>query len=189
MQGRLAFPVVALAAVLVGCADAPVAPNAAVPDVARQGNARPGTGLVLESVTGLTVPLLGIPLGDVVIDEAVITDLHLIEDVAGAIIGIEAEGILQLTGGVLGTDVVTENFRTDVGITSSGPGKCDLVTIDLAPINVDVLQQVAEVNVPAAEVNARGSGAVGSLLCTLGALLGGLGSGVEGVVNGINNLI
>lgn len=144
---------------------------------------------MLESLTGLTLPLIPIELGEVRIEQVVITDLKLVEDVVSGIVGVEAEGVLQLTGGVLGTDVVTEDFRTAVGITSTGPGQCELVRIDLAPIEVDILGEVATVDVPAAEVTGRGSGAVGSLLCTLGALLGGLSSGVDGVVNGINNLI
>jgi hypothetical protein len=51
------------------------------------------------------------------------------------------------------------------------------------------------VDVPAASLTGRGSGAVGSLLCVLGQLLsgllgGGVGSpGAEGVVNAINNRI
>jgi hypothetical protein len=155
---------------------------------------RKGTGLVLTSVTGLKVPLLGLDLGDVVIDQAVITNFALVETVVGGIVGVEVEGLLQLTGGVLGTDVVTENFSTLVTVTSSGPGQCDLITIDLAPINVNILGEVASVDVPVASVTGRGSGAVGSLLCVLGSLLSGLGGGgaipgAQGVVNAINNQI
>lgn len=147
-----------------------------------------GTGLELDSITGLSVPLIG-SLGDVVIDQAVITNFALVEDAVGAIIGLEAEGVLQLTGGVLGTDVVTEDFTTLVSVTSSGPGKCDLITIDLGEISVDALG-LASVDVPAATLTGRGSGAVGSLLCNLGNLLGGLtGGGVGGLVNAINNQI
>jgi hypothetical protein len=155
---------------------------------ARQQAARAGSGLVLDSLTGVTVPLIG-KLGDVNINQAVITNFSLVESTVGQIVGLEADGILQLTGGVLGTDLVTEDFHTTVSVTSSGPGKCDLITIDLGAINVDALG-VAKVDVPAATLTGRGSGAVGSLLCNLGAALSGLtGGGAAGLVNAINNQI
>jgi hypothetical protein len=75
---------------------------------------------------------------------------------------------------VLGTDVITEDFLTIVSITSSGPGQCSLITIDLGPVNIDALG-LAGVDIPAATLTGRGSGAIGSLLCNLGRLLGGLG--------------
>lgn len=180
-----------------GCADGPLAPAGAPGErVAPLALQRPqeGTGLVLESVTGVTLPLIG-QVGEVVLDQAVITNFGLVEDVVGQIVGVEAEGILRLTGGVLGTDVVTEDFTTTVGVTSSGPGQCDLITLDLGPIDVDLLGGIATVDVPEATLAGRGSGAVGSLLCTLGTLLGGLTGGggpipgVGGIVNGINNQI
>ena len=145
-----------------------------------------GTGLTLNSLTGLTVPLIG-KLGDVNIDQAVLTNFAVVENTVGQIVGLEAQGVLQLTGGVLGTNVVTENFNTDVTVTSSGPGQCDLVTIDLGQIHVDAL--VADVNVPAATLTAKGSGAVGSLLCNLGQALSGLTSAIPGLVNALNNQI
>lgn len=147
---------------------------------------RPGSGLQLESVTGITLPLLG-QLGDVVVDQAVLTNFVLVENLVGQIVGVEVEGVLTLTGGVLGTDVVTEDFLTTVSVTSSGFGQCDIVTIDLGPIGVDVL--VAEVDVPEANVTGRGSGAVGVLLCALGQLLNPVTRGVRGVVQSLNNLI
>jgi hypothetical protein len=151
---------------------------------------REGTGLVLESITGVTLPLIG-ELGDVVIDQAVVTNFVLVENIVGQIVGLEVEGVLQLTGGVLGTDVVTEDFLTTVSVTSSGPGKCEVVTIDLGEIALNAL--VASVEIPAASVHARASGAVGSLLCALGQLLGGLTGGVlpgvGGLVEAINRRI
>ena len=153
----------------------------------RQQAAPPGSGLVLDSLTGLSVPLIG-HLGDVNINQAVITNFALVENTVGQIVGLEADGVLQLTGGVLGTDVVTENFHTNVNVTSSGPGKCDLITIDLGLIDVDVLG-VAKVDVPAATLTGRSSGALGSLLCNLGSALSGITSGAAGLVQAINNLI
>ncbi|HZA52197.1 MAG TPA: hypothetical protein VE549_15740 [Myxococcaceae bacterium] len=46
------------------------------------------------------------------------------------------------------------------------------VTVDLAPISIDLLSgAVADVDLPAAEVQARASGALGPLLCALGQFL------------------
>ena len=178
-----------VAAVGIGaCGETPVSPNSSAPEQVALAR-RPGTGLALENLTGVTVPILGIPLGDVIIDQAIITDLKVIEDFAGNIIGLQAEGVLELTGGVLGTTVLTQDFLTVVGITSDGPGRCDIVSIDLGPIDVTRLDPLARVDVPAATVTARGSGAVGSLLCNLGALLDLPARAIRGIVQALNNLI
>lgn len=189
MNAKVAALVVPLAAALA-CAEHSTAPDVSLAE-RPMFQQRQGTGLVLTSITDLTLPLIG-RLGDVVVDQAVITNFALVEGLAGAIVGLEAEGVLQLSGGVLGTDVVTEDFLTTVSVTSSGPGQCDLVSIDLGQIRIDAL--VAHVDVPAATLTGRGSGAVGTLLCTLGDLLGGLtgGSiipGVGGIVNALNSRI
>jgi hypothetical protein len=198
MRVGLSIMVTSLAvAMSVGCAqDRVTAPVTADQAKVEQGSVRqqaapPGSGLVLNSLTGLSVPLIG-HVGDVTINQAVITNFALVENTVGQIVGLEANGVLQLTGGVLGTNVVTENFDTTVSVTSSGPGQCDLITIDLGAINVDALG-VASVDVPAATLTARGSGALGSLLCNLGSVLSGLTGGgagaAGGLVNAINNLI
>jgi len=70
-------------------------------------------------------------VGSVTVDQAVITNVALIENTVGAIVGLQVDGALQPTGGVLGTDVVTEDFTTTARVTGSGPGQCDVVTIDL----------------------------------------------------------
>jgi hypothetical protein len=180
----------AVVVALGGCGDNPIGPDR-MPEH-RPAFQKKGTGLVLRSVTGLAVPLIG-SLGDVVIDQAVITNFALVESTVGTIIGLEAEGVLKLTGGVLGTDVVTEDFNTLVSVTSSGPGQCDLITIDLGPIGISALG-LASVDVPEASLTGRGSGAVGSLLCNIGNLLsallgGGSGAGLSGLVNALNNQI
>ena len=182
-------------AILAACSDGPVAPHTATPsDIVRPTLAKSPTGLVLNSLTNVALPLIPIPLGDIRIDQAVITNLALVENAAGLIVGLQAEGIIDLTGGVLGTDVLTQNFATTVSVTSTGPGQCDLVTIDLSGIRIDALG-LADVDVPAATLTGRGSGAVGSLLCNLGNLLGGLGGGggaipgAGGIVNALNNRI
>jgi hypothetical protein len=177
----------ALLALGLACAEQPVGPrDSARDDMPSLQLQQPGSGLELENITGVALPLIG-SLGEVVIDEAIIANFAIVEGAVGQIVGVEAEGVLQLTGGILGTEVVTENFRTIVSVTSSGPGQCDLVTLDLGPIDVSAL--VAEVNVPAATVTGRGSGAVGSLLCNLGQLLNPVTNGARGVVQALNRLI
>lgn len=90
----------------------------------------------------------------------------------GATAGLQANGVLQLTGGVLGSNVVTQNLSTTTSVTSSGPGQC-LVTIDLGSIGINALN-LASVDLPTATITGKGSGAVGSLLCNPGNLLSGL---------------
>ena len=189
MRSRRIVLSLALACGLVACGEAP---SGKAVDGSTGNQAAKGTGLTLDSVTGVTLPLIG-KLGDVNINQAVITNFALIENTVGQIVGLEVDGVLQLTGGVLGTNVLTENFTTTASVTSSGPGQCDLVTIDLGQISVNAL--VASVDVPAATLTAKGSGAVGSLLCNLGNVLSGLtsgtgaGAGAGGIVNALNNLI
>lgn len=171
-------------AVGLACTDQPAAPRAAPGSIrAQKVN---GTGLVLNSVTGLSLPLIG-SLGDVTINQAEITNFAVVENTVGQIVGLQADGVLQLTGGVLGSQVISENFNTTASVTSSGPGQCNLITIDLGQISVDAL--LASVDVPAATLSAKGSGAVGSLLCNLGQALQGLTSAVPTLVNSINSQI
>ena len=174
---------------LGACSDAPVAPGAAPGEVSlQQGNRPPGTGLVLENLTGVSVPLVG-QVGELVIDQAVITNLTLVEDAVGQIIGLSVTGTVSGVLSATGQEIVDEQFTSTVSITSSGPGQCELVTVDLGGLDIDALGLVTA-DVPEADVTARGSGAVGSLLCNLGSLVGGLtGGGAGGLVRAINNLI
>jgi hypothetical protein len=171
----------------VGPPEAP-APGGAISLAHRSLN---GTGLILENLTGVSLPIVG-QVGEVLIDQAIITDLKLVEDITGAIIGLEATGTVTGTLTATGVQIVDEEFTSTFGITSSGPGQCDLVTIDLGPLRLDALNLVTA-DVPTADVTTRGSGAVGSLLCNLGSLLsgaiGGVTRGVQGLVNAINRLI
>ena len=186
--------VVSLMAALAAsaCADAPTSPTRIAPTAAAAHQNERGTGLVLQSVTGLTLPLIG-SLGDVVIDQTNLTHLTLVENVIGQIVGVQANGVLQLTGGVLGTDVITEDFLTEVHIASSGPGQCSVVTVDLGPITLDALGSGISVDIPQATVNPLASGAVGPLLCSLGQALQPpvslLTSTVRALVNVINAIL
>jgi hypothetical protein len=173
-------------AVGLACADQPAEPSAGQSTRSISAQKVHGTGLVLNSVTGLSLPLIG-QLGDVTINQAEITNFAIVENTVGQIVGLQADGVLQLTGGVLGSQVVSEDFNTTVSVTSSGPGKCDLITIDLGQINIDAL--LANVDVPAATLTAKGSGAVGRLLCNLGQALQGLTSAIPSLVSAINRRI
>jgi hypothetical protein len=185
---KLRFTALALPLVLaVACDKQPAAPDVSTTsNVPQMQQIRRGTGLALESVTGLELPLIG-QAGNVVINQAVITNFTLIENTVGQIVGLQAEGVLQLTGTALGTGV-TENFVTTAAVTSSGFGRCDIVTIDLGPINIDRLPGV-QVDIPAATLTGRGSGAVGPLLCALGQMLNPVTRGVRAVVRVLNLLI
>jgi hypothetical protein len=181
---------------ITACGSEPIAPEAPSPrDLApaQQRGHVEGTGLVLESITGITVPLLGVDLGDVVVRQAVIKEFGVIENALGQIVGVEVTGVLELTGGVLGMNVVTEDFTTGVGVISSSRGQCDVLNVNLAPISVDVLGRTAFVDLPVADVDARGNGAVGVLLCALGQALqpvvSGVTAGVRGLVNALNRLL
>ena len=185
-----------IALALSACSETPVGPGTTSVSALGSGPAFAksvtGTGLVLNDVTGLSLPLIG-QVGTVTINQAVITQLGVVQDVAGNIIGVDANGVLQLTGGVLGTDVLTQNFSTDALILSSGNGQCDVLTVDLAPITLDALGSAVSVDVPQAAVTPRASGAVGPLLCNLGSLLnapvGQVTSAVRGIVNAINRIL
>jgi hypothetical protein len=177
-------------ATLVGaaaCADTLSGPPATLQPGSASMAKNQGTGLVLKGLTNIPV------IGDVVIDQVNLTHLTLVEDVVGNIVGLQLNGVVQLTGGVLGTTIVSQDVTTQLHVASSGPGQCDVLTVELAPITVDVLGRAVAVDIPAASVNPKASGAVGSLLCALGSALqpgvNGATGAVRGLVNAINRLL
>ena len=166
---------------LGACADGPVAPQAGVgTEQARLQHGRPqrGTGLVIDNVVG------GLPIiGDVQVEQIVLTEFSTVL------------GGLQASGTITGASIsvpgltLTEDFTTDVLVSSSGSGPCDLVTIDLAPIGTDVFGLV-EVDIPVATVSGQGTGAAGALLCALGSIVDPVVGGVVGgLVNALNALL
>ena len=131
------------------CTQNPAAPTSSTnPGPRFQVQHPKGSGLTLNSVTGLSLPLIG-SLGDVTINQAVVENFALVENTVGQIVGVQAEGVLQLTGGVLGTDVISQDFTTTLDVTSSGPGQCDIVTLDLGPIDITVKEK-EHVHIPPA---------------------------------------
>jgi hypothetical protein len=181
-----------LALALGACSEAPLAPPASAPSAARvaapSAASRKGTGLTLDIVPHVTLPLgLG---GSVTIDQAVLTNFSLVENTVGQIIGLQVTGTLSGTsldalGNLVG--VSAQPFIANVAVTSSGPGQCSAVTLDLSSLNINGLGLVTG-TVPAT-IDVKSSGAVGSLLCNLGQALSGLGGGVQGLVNAVNNQI
>jgi hypothetical protein len=190
----LAASAVLVALSASACSESPAAPRAPNPGASFQQNPPKGTGLALDIVPNVTLPLgLG---GSITIDQAIITNFSLLENTVGQIIGLQATGTLTGTAvNVLGNTigVNASPFTANVAVTSSGPGQCSLVTLDLSSLNINALGLVTG-TLPA-NVTVKGSGAVGSLLCNLGNLLSGLTSGLtgspgaQGVVNAINNQI
>lgn len=144
----------------------------------RGGRPQNGTGLALENVLG------GLPvIGDVQITEVVITEFSTFA------------GGLQASGTITGASVsvpgltLTDDFTADVLVSSSGGGQCGIVTLDLGPIDSDVLGLV-EVDLPVASVEARGAGAAGVLLCALGSVIDGVAdAAVGGLVSALNALL
>jgi hypothetical protein len=189
-NGRLVLALAVLG--MAGCAESSTSPRSSLHPTSPTFAKSDGTGLVLDNVTGITLPLIG-EVGNVVVKQTNLTHLVLVEDAVGNVIGLQAEGVLALTGGVLGTDVVTQHFLTQVNVASSGPGRCDVLTVDLGPITVDALGSAVSVDLPQAAVTPRASGALGSLLCNLGRVLqqpvNGATSAVRGLVNAINQLL
>jgi hypothetical protein len=134
--------------------------------------------------------------GSVTIDQTVISNFALVENTVGQIVGLQVTGTLSGTAlDVLGNTVgvKADPFTADVAVTSSGPGQCSIATLNLSGLDLNALGLVTG-HLPV-NVDVKGSGAVGSLLCNLGNLLSGLLSGgtgspgAQGVVRAINNQI
>ena len=193
---KLAFTAAAtmLAIGASACSDTMTAPRTPTSTVSFQQSPPKGTGVALDIVPNVTLPLgLG---GSITIDQAVITNFALVENTVGQIVGLQATGDLSGTainalGNTIG--VSAQPFTANVSVTSSGPGQCSVVSLNLSSLNLNALGLVTG-TLPAT-VDVKGSGAVGSLLCNLGNLLSGLtsgltgSSGAQGVVNAINNQI
>jgi len=176
------------------CSENALSPRELVPNAPSQQAVPKGTGIALDIVPNVSLPIVG--GGSITIDQAIITNFALVENTVGQIIGLQATGTLSGTAvNALGNAItLTANpFTANVAITSSGPGQCSLVTLNLSGLTVNGLG-IVNATVPA-NVDVKGSGAVGSLLCNLANLLSGLTSGLtgspgaQGVVNAINNQI
>ena len=184
--GRTLLPALALISV-AGCENAPTAPAVvAVSDVAvaaqRAGPPR-GTGLVLENVITLPVDVVGeVPVSV----DAVITGLQF-----STLTGLNATFDLIAETEVAGTRIIREDLVAAVSLSSAGGrGGCEVVTVNLAPVNVDAAG-LGVVDIPAADVAARAEGAAGTLLCVVTRLVQALApiDAILGVVNALTGIL
>jgi hypothetical protein len=178
MIKRMAVLALPLALGFSACSDNPAAPAQITRPAPVEQVKLPGSGIVLNSLTGLKLPVLdalGVKLGTVTINQAVITNLTVIENSVGQIVGLQADGVLTLSGTLLGTQVVTQNFTTTATVTATGPGTCTLTAINLGPISINTLQGLGTISIPTVTLNAAASGLVGTLLCRVASILKGLG--------------
>jgi len=170
-----------LALGLAACGESPVAPNTALSPATSPALARPvrGTGIAVTNFLG------GVPIvQDVRIDQVVITGFAI-----NPLGGLQAVG--TITGAKVGAPGVTltDDFTADVLVSSTGPGQCGIVTVDLSGINTDVLGLVSA-DLPVATVGVNGTGPIGPLLCALGSLVNGIGGGVvRGLVTALNAIL
>jgi hypothetical protein len=177
--------VLGVAVAIAACHDAATAPSALSADrePMSQGAAPPaGTGLVLHNVTSTPIPLLG----DAVFNgDVVITQLAL-----NAVGGLTASGTIVGTIGAVG-QTIDQTFTTDVAISGSGNGNsCSVLTVDLAPLNVNVAGQVVSVDLTQANATVGAQGPLGSLLCTLTSLVNrGVGGAVSALLSVVNAIL
>jgi hypothetical protein len=185
----LALP---LALGMGACSDNPVAPKRmAIPDGAlMQANRPTGTGLVIESLTGVGLPIVG-TVDELVIDQAVINNIVL-ENVIAGVIGLTVTGTVSGVIEATGAEIVDEQFTSTLTITPSGGGGCKALNVNLGPLNIDALGLVTA-DVPTVSAEAFASGAAGSLICALGNVVSGVVGGatraVQAILRTINNLI
>jgi hypothetical protein len=162
----------------------------AIPDEPLRQSHRNGTGLVIESLTGVGLPILG-TLDELVIDQAVINNIVL-ENVVGGVIGLTVTGTVSGVIEATGAEVVDEQFTSTLTITPSGGGGCRAVNVNLGPLDIDALGLVTA-DVPTVSADAFASGAAGSLICALGNVVNGVVGGatraVQSILATINRLI
>jgi hypothetical protein len=183
-RGLVVLPL-AYALGIGACSDNPVAPERlAIPDAPlMQAEPRDGTGLVVDNLTGVSLPIVG-EVATLDIDQAVITNVVL-DRIVGGVIGLTVTG--TVTGEkvtALGSEVVSEEFTSTLTITPSGGGGCKAVDVNLGPLTIDALGLVTE-DVQTVSADAFASGAAGGLICALGSAVSGAVGGVTRVVENI----
>jgi hypothetical protein len=165
------------------CGEQPTSPTPlARPDGPAYQTFDRGTGLTLSNVTSTPIPLLG---NAVFNGQVVITQLAV-----NAVGGLEATG--TITGAITALGIpINQSFTTDLGISKTGSGgQCGVLSLNLAPITVSAAGQIVSVNLTAANIDAKATGPVGTLLCNLTSLLNsGVGGAVKGVLNALNGLL
>jgi hypothetical protein len=169
---------------LLACNDASTSPSSLRADASPLAQQSPprGTGLVIDNVTGTTIPLIG---NGVFRGELVITQLAL-----NPVGGLVVNGTLIGRIGAIG-QTINQSFTTDLLLLSTGSGNtCSAVTINLAPINVNVAGQLVAIDITKGGVTVGAQGPLGSLLCALtSALNSGVGSVVSAVLAIVNAIL
>lgn len=159
----------------LACSESPVAPSTALsptgPAMARPDR---GTGISITNFLGGVPIVQGVRIDQVVITGFAVNPLG----------GLQVVGTITGTVGVPGV-TLTDDFTADVLVSSTGPGRCSIVTVDLSGLNAHLLGLV-NADLPVASVAARGSGPIGPLLCALGSLVNGA---VGGVVNALVSIL
>lgn len=193
MNRRLVVLPLSFALGIGACSENPVAPKRlATPDAPLMQVQRPsdGTGLVIESLTGVGLPIVG-QVDELVIDQAVLNDIVL-DNLVGGVIGLTVTGTVSGVVKATGAEIVDEQFTSTLTITPSGGGGCKAVGVDLGPLNIDALGLVTA-DVPTVSADAFASGLAGGLVCALGNVVNGVVGGatraVEGILATLNRLI
>jgi hypothetical protein len=166
-----------LAGGLASCSDdVPTEPRVADPQMAR-----PASTTLIEDVTGLLTG--GTFAGTVQITDFAVQNGQLV--VSGV-----ANGVATVGG--VATQIVNQAFTT--GATLVSPNQvCDVLFLDLGPLNLDLLGLTVDLSQIVLDINAvPGPGnLLGNLLCAVVHLLdgGNLGQGLQNLLNLINNLL
>ena len=107
------------------------------------------------------------------------------------------DGVVQLSGtvtGMLGDQMVDDTFTatiTDLGTSGSQPGGCQVLDLDLGPLNLDLLGLVIDLEPVVLDITAvPGSGKLlGNLLCAVVGIFDGPGNPLNGITNLLNRLL
>jgi hypothetical protein len=159
---------VGLTLALGACADAPTAPSALQAPTAASHKPKHDRGDLSAPVTGT------LPGGGSFVGTVQITALDLVDGV------LMATGLLDGTAtGVDGTvtEITDQAFEVSAGLFGDGDGpRCDILFLDLGPINLDLLGLVVDLSQVTLDIHAvPGAGnLLGNLLCGVAGLLDGL---------------
>jgi len=151
------------------------------PAAAQQG--QPTTGLVLTNVSG-TLTQGGQQVGDLTNGTVTITRLQQRGD------QLVADG--TLTGTAQGQSVTQAFKDVPLNLTAPATGACNILNLDLGPLNLDLLGLVVDLSPVSLDVTAvPGPGKLlGNLLCAVAGLLDqGPTGGLNGILNDLLGII
>ena len=176
MRHRMtALALVALLA--IGVVFSPIA----TPAAAQAG--QPGAGLVLTNVTG-TLTQGGQQIGELTGGTVTITRL---QQQGNQLV---ADG--TLTGTAQGQSITQDFKNAPLALTAPATGACNVLNLDLGPLNLDLLGLVVDLSPVSLDVTAvPGPGKLlGNLLCAVAGLLDqGATGGLNGILNDLLGII